>query len=61
MNAIDIGVIKAMEEYGGEFEKAFALIFVAANEQVREVMKESFIEKWMRYLAMSMNMETEEC
>lgn len=60
MNAIDIGVIKAMEEYGGEYEKAFAAAFKLVGENRREAMKEAFIEMWMKYLALSMDMETEE-
>ena len=59
MNAIDIGVIEAMEKHGGAFEKAFAVGF-RQGERHREFMKEKFIETWMKYLAISLEAETED-
>jgi len=60
MNAIDIGVIKAMQTYGGNFVKHLAATFIAADEDNRETIKTAFVDYWMKYLAMSMNMETED-
>ena len=60
MNAIDIGVVRAMHKYGTNFANHLADTFAAADEDNRERIKEAFITEWMKYLAMSMDMETED-
>lgn len=60
MNAIDIGVIDAMRKYGGNFVKHLAALYIAADPDNRERIKDAFVEVWMKYLAMSMDMETED-
>jgi len=60
MNSIEIGVIAAMQTYGGNFIKRLADTYVAADPDNRERIKEAFSEYWDRYLAMRLSMETED-